>query len=475
MNKSTLKKLIESLTDEVIAEKKLEEGRPFKVNPKYTHFFVLKSNNKIVNGFEYEKDTDRESIARYAKEDLKDMDLKPSDVSVLTVKGCKQKGIDPFNWDSWNKNIDEADVKEIPNSDFNRLKSDMNKWQRDPYGKTDADLRKFDPIVFKKDYPKWKSIPDDSLKKMFANRHNDTRYPGIFEKTVISSTDGTEKTLTSDQKKKVQMAADGGDTVSIKKKGAPIAEADDAEYEYIIVDSKSDNKKVGGPYKTSRIAHGIADKKDSEYGAVRYIVQSVKKASVKESDTELNENDLNPGQPTEINVAEAIDSAISSLSQTSESTENATYKRLAEKTLRILNTAKEAYSKLAEKMSLDEEKDSDKHVDHVRKHLTKKIKDKKDIDPIMKKYAPVIKKIKGQVADPAKAAEHVWKHILKESFGEITLEQYTQDIIDLLSEMGADPQKAKVIVTGAPKLIKQNFDKKKSTMSVAESLLSKIV
>ena len=336
MTKSTLKKLIESLTDEVIAEKKLEEGRPFKVNPKYTHFFVLKSNNKIVNGFEYDKDTDRESIARYAKEDLKDMDLKPSEVSVLTVKGCKQKGIDPFNWDSWNKN-------------------------------------------------------------------------SVDEKTVISSTDGTEKTLTSDQKKKVQMAADGGDTVQIKKKGMPLAEkvADK-------VDMPKDRKAM-----TDFLTHlgfeyqdGWDSFDEKDIKMLYYIVKQTKLGGGSKSS--MNENDINPGQPSEINVAEAIDSAISSLSQTSESTENATYKRLAEKTLRILNTAKESYSKLAEKMSLDEEKDTDKHVDHVRKHLTKKIKDKKDIDPIMKKYAPVIKKIKGQVADPAKAAEHVWAHILKE-------------------------------------------------------------
>jgi len=280
MNKSTLKKLIESLTDEVIAEKKLEETpkKPWKVNPKYTHFFLLKSTNKIVNGFEYGKDMDKESIAYYAKGDLKDMDLKPSEVSVLTVKGCKQKGIDPFDTNNWGRASD------------------------------------------------------------------------LDEKTVISSTDGTEKTLTSDQKKKVQMAADGGDTVQIKKRGMP-----------------------------------------------------------------LSENEIEPGQPTEINVAEAIDSAISSLSQTSESTENATYKRLAEKTLRILNTAKEAYSKLAEKMSLDEEKDSDKHVEQVKKHIGKKIKDKKDLEPIMSKYHKVAKKLSSVTKDPVKTADALWKHILKEN------------------------------------------------------------
>lgn len=278
MNKFSLKKLIEQLTDEVIAEKQLDEAPkpPQKINPKYTHFFLLKSDNKIVNGFEYSKDTDKESIAQYAKGDLADMDLKLSDVLVLTVKGCKQKGIDPFNPDSWKKNIDE--------------------------------------------------------------------------KTIVASSDGTDKTLTADQKKKVQMAADSGDSVMIKKKGAPISESEET-----------------------------------------------------------------PSPVPEINIAEAIDTAISQLTSLSETNENAIYKRLAEKTVRALNTAKDCYSKLSEKMSLDEEKDADKHVDHVKKHLSKKLKDKADLEPLMKKYAPVIKVIKKKVADPAKAAEHVWAHILKEN------------------------------------------------------------
>lgn len=325
MNKSILKKLIESLTDEVIAEKQLEEAgvkpKDLKPGTEYTYTGGAVNFTAKFVGFDQNKDK-----------------LKPY---TFEYKGKKLQ-------------LSAPEVSKFVEADLD-------------------------------------------------------------EKTVISSTDGTEKTLTSDQKKKVQMAADGGDTVSIKKKGAPIAEADDAEYEYIIVDSKSDNKKVGGPYKTSRIAHGIADKKDSEYGAVRYIVQSVKKASVKESDTELNENDINPSQPSEINVAEAIDSAISSLSQTSESTENATYKRLAEKTLRILNTAKEAYSKLAEKMSLDEEKDTDKHVEQVKKHLGKKFKDKKDLEPVMAKYHKVAKKLSSVTKDPVKTADALWKHILKEN------------------------------------------------------------
>lgn len=76
----------------------------FKVDPTYTHFALGKADNKIVTGWEY-KDLDVDDIKYYAKIDLKDMDLKPSDYTILTVKALKQKGIDPFNWDNWRKGI----------------------------------------------------------------------------------------------------------------------------------------------------------------------------------------------------------------------------------------------------------------------------------------------------------------------------------------------------------------------------------
>ena len=84
----------------------------FKVNPTYTHFAIDKSTGKIVNGWEYDSDTDRESIRYYCKMDLEDMfpERKFSEFKVLTTKSLQKQGIDPFSWDSWRKTtINEAE------------------------------------------------------------------------------------------------------------------------------------------------------------------------------------------------------------------------------------------------------------------------------------------------------------------------------------------------------------------------------
>lgn len=77
----------------------------FKVDPTYTHFAIDKSTGKIVNGWEYDSDTDRESIREYCKMDLEDMfpERKFSEFKVLTTRSLQKQGIDPFSWDSWRK------------------------------------------------------------------------------------------------------------------------------------------------------------------------------------------------------------------------------------------------------------------------------------------------------------------------------------------------------------------------------------
>jgi hypothetical protein len=83
----------------------LNENNPLKktkINPKYTHFALRKSDNKIATGWEY-KGLDNESIKEYTRMDLKDMDYKPSDFIITTVKSLKNKNIDPFDSDNWIK------------------------------------------------------------------------------------------------------------------------------------------------------------------------------------------------------------------------------------------------------------------------------------------------------------------------------------------------------------------------------------
>lgn len=76
------------------------------VNPKYTHFAVLKSNNKIVNGWDYtgydpeELKTERK---HYFFGDIADMGINPKIVAVLSTKTLERRGINPFDFSSWNK------------------------------------------------------------------------------------------------------------------------------------------------------------------------------------------------------------------------------------------------------------------------------------------------------------------------------------------------------------------------------------
>ena len=66
------------------------------INNTYTHFAVRKSDNKIVNGWEY-KDIDNESIKEYAKIDLKNdfPNNKLSDFKIVTKKSLENSGV----WD----------------------------------------------------------------------------------------------------------------------------------------------------------------------------------------------------------------------------------------------------------------------------------------------------------------------------------------------------------------------------------------
>ena len=70
----------------------------------YTHFAVNKATNKIVNGWDY-SDYDNEELRQFAKDyffnDLIDYELDPKQYTILTVNGCKRRGIDPFDDTQW--------------------------------------------------------------------------------------------------------------------------------------------------------------------------------------------------------------------------------------------------------------------------------------------------------------------------------------------------------------------------------------
>jgi hypothetical protein len=76
------------------------------INPKYTHFAVLKSNNKIVNGWDYnghEPSELNQFKVDYFFNDIKDMDIDPKLVAIYTRRTLERKGINPLDTNNWFK------------------------------------------------------------------------------------------------------------------------------------------------------------------------------------------------------------------------------------------------------------------------------------------------------------------------------------------------------------------------------------
>lgn len=98
--------------DEHLGEVDMKNKTPMQINPKYTHFVIRKSDNKVVDGWDY-KGLDNDEIKHWVKIDLKDNfpDQKPSEFTILTKAGLIKKGIDPNNTESWYK-LDEQDNHE---------------------------------------------------------------------------------------------------------------------------------------------------------------------------------------------------------------------------------------------------------------------------------------------------------------------------------------------------------------------------
>jgi hypothetical protein len=121
------------------------EGNMVKedIDRDYTHFFVFKKNNKIVDGFDY-SETYPEDIKFYAKQDLKDNDFYPSnkypenkasDFALVSWKKLQNQGIDPYDIKNWYTER----YNEEPSDNMKGLDSDYEKDSRgveygiDPY------------------------------------------------------------------------------------------------------------------------------------------------------------------------------------------------------------------------------------------------------------------------------------------------------------------------------------------------------
>lgn len=85
-----------------------------RANPAYTHFAVLKTTGKIVNGWDY-KGYDqaelREDKKYYFLNDIKDNQIDPKAVIILTKKYLLAHGTNPSDYANWHKNdTDGTDI-----------------------------------------------------------------------------------------------------------------------------------------------------------------------------------------------------------------------------------------------------------------------------------------------------------------------------------------------------------------------------
>ena len=117
---------VEELGKDTKAKNQMIKGKMLKENlddlgDGYTHFAIMKSNNKIADGWDYSELYDEEtrsydnaSIKEYTKLDLTDNfpENKPSDFKILTRKSVEKMGLNPKDTNNWykpgmNENLDQ--------------------------------------------------------------------------------------------------------------------------------------------------------------------------------------------------------------------------------------------------------------------------------------------------------------------------------------------------------------------------------
>ncbi len=88
-----------------------------RANPKYSHFAVLKNINpavdgKIVNGWEY-RGYDPEDLKldkqHYFFQDIRDSQINPKNVNIVTAKHLQKQGVDPYDYKNWYNNSGAGD------------------------------------------------------------------------------------------------------------------------------------------------------------------------------------------------------------------------------------------------------------------------------------------------------------------------------------------------------------------------------
>lgn len=92
-----------------------------RANPKYSHFAVLKGvdpavDGKIVNGWEYggyDPAELRQFKKDYFYQDIKDNQINPKIINIVTAKHLQKQGINPYDFNNWYKNEKDGFIDQI--------------------------------------------------------------------------------------------------------------------------------------------------------------------------------------------------------------------------------------------------------------------------------------------------------------------------------------------------------------------------
>lgn len=74
------------------------------INKKYTHFCVSKATGKIVDGWEYPSDYDKDDIMYYYKQDMRDNDRSLKDYKLVDALTLFKAGTNPYDSANWGNN-----------------------------------------------------------------------------------------------------------------------------------------------------------------------------------------------------------------------------------------------------------------------------------------------------------------------------------------------------------------------------------
>ncbi len=197
----------------------------------------------------------------------------------------------------------------------------------------------------------------------------------------VATATGTDTALTPDQKKRITLARKDGDTVKVVKKTDPVTEKKAAEKE-----------------KAEPVSKDAPTDMDAE-GDVQGDTIDGLKTELQDIGSRLDSmDDFKIGDKEDLKAKKVI---------------NKIKLKLDDIILMMddLGAIKEG---LAEKKQMFEDKENDVYLKQVHKLVSKRFRDKKDVEGIMKKYSATAKKHKDK--DPDKVAEALFRHMLKEGW-----------------------------------------------------------